>query len=92
MHDITWIGSNLGMTDDKGGLEATQIGEYTVINVGDEERNPKADIIASLPWFNIDPKLLDKLSTVIEEISICFILKILRCSFRIQRASHIVFT
>lgn len=68
MHDITWIGSNLGMTDDKGGLEATQIGEYTVINVGDEERNPKADIIASLPWFNIDPKLLDKLSTVIEEI------------------------
>ena len=68
MHDITWIGSNLGMTDDKGGLEATQTGEYTVINVGDEARNPKADIIASLPWFNIEPRLLDKLSTVIEEI------------------------
>jgi len=68
MHDITWIGSNLGMTDDKGGLEATQTGEYTVINVGDEERNPKADIIASLPWFNIESRLLDKLSTVIEEI------------------------
>jgi len=68
MHEITWIGSNLGITDDVGGLEATQSGEFTVINVGEENRNPKADILAPLPWFNIDKNLLDKLSTVIEEI------------------------
>ena len=68
MHEITWIGSNLGITDDVGGLEATQTGEFTVINVGEENRNPKADILAPLPWFSIDKNLLDKLSTVIEEI------------------------
>ena len=65
MHEITWIGSNLGITDDVGGLEATQSGEFTVINGGEENRNPKADILAPLPWFNIDKNLLDKLSTVI---------------------------
>ena len=68
MHEITWIGSNLGITDDKGGLEATQTGEFTVINVAEESVNPKADIIASLPLFDVEPKLLNKLSTVIEEI------------------------
>jgi|TARA_Y100000310_G_scaffold94852_1_gene92613 protein-tyrosine phosphatase len=68
MHEITWIGSNLGITDDVGGLEATQTGEFTVINVGEENRNPKADILAPLPWFSVDKNLLDKLSTVIEEI------------------------
>jgi len=68
MHNITWIGNNLGITDDKGGLEATQKGDFTVINVGTEENNPKADIIAPLPLFSVDSNILDKLSTVIEEI------------------------
>jgi len=68
MHNITWIGNNLGITDDKGGLEATQKGDFTVINVGTEANNPKADIIAPLPLFSVDPNILDKLSTVIEEI------------------------
>ena len=51
MHNITWIGSNLGITNDKGGLEATQKGDFTVINVATEEHNPKADILAPLPLF-----------------------------------------
>ena len=68
MHEITWIGSNLGITNDKGGLEATQVGDFTVINVGEETKNPKADIIASLPLYDIPEELLNKISTVIEEI------------------------
>ena len=68
MHEITWIGSNLGITNDKGGLEATQVGDFTVINVGEETKNPKADIIASLPLYSIPEDLLNKIATVIEEI------------------------
>ena len=68
VHSITWIGSNLGITNDRGGLEATQTGEYTVINVGEEKKNPKADIIASLPYYDIPENLLNKISTVISEI------------------------
>jgi len=68
VHEITWIGSNLGITTDKGGLEATQTGDFTVINVGEETKNPKADIIASLPLFDVPEDLLNRISTVIEEI------------------------
>jgi hypothetical protein len=67
-HEITWIGSNLGITTDRGGLEATQVGDFTVINVGEEIINPKADIIASLPLYAVPEDLLNKISTVIEEI------------------------
>ena len=68
MHEITWIGSNLGITTDKGGLEATQVGDFTVINVWEETKNQKADIIASLPLFDVPEDLLNRISTVIEEI------------------------
>jgi len=68
MHEITWIGSNLGITNDRGGLEATQVGDFTVINVGEETKNPKADIIASLPLYDVPEDLLNKIATVIEEI------------------------
>jgi len=68
IHEITWIGSNLGITNDRGGLEATQVGDFTVINVGEETKNPKADIIASLPLYAVPEDLLNKISTVIEEI------------------------
>ena len=68
MHEITWIGSNLGITDDVGGLEATQSGEFTVINVGEPRRNPIADVLAELPLFNIKAELLNKLADVIENI------------------------
>ena len=38
------------------------------INVGEEKKNPKADIIASLPLYSIPEDLLNKIATVIEEI------------------------
>ena len=36
-NQITWIGTHLGITNDKGGLEASQTGNYTVVNVAEEE-------------------------------------------------------
>jgi len=36
--------------------------------VATEANNPKADILAPLPLFSVDSNILDKLSTVIEEI------------------------
>mgnify|MGYP001224667385 CR=1 FL=1 len=65
------LGSSLGIIDGVEGLEATQSGEFTVINVGEPRRNSKADVLAELPWLNIKVELLNKLVDVIENVVSC---------------------
>ena len=59
-NEITWIGTHLGITNDKGGLEAAQTGNFTVVNLAEESRNPTANIFAPLPLFNVKINSLNK--------------------------------
>ena len=68
-HDeITWIGTHLGITNERGGLEAAQTGNYTVVNVAEEARNPSANIFAPLPLFSIASTALQHLTKIINDI------------------------
>ena len=68
-HDeITWIGTHLGITNERGGLEAAQTGNYTVVNVAEEVRNPSANIFAPLPLFSIESSALQRLAKIINDI------------------------
>ena len=68
-HDeITWIGTHLGITNERGGLEASQTGNYTVVNVAEEVRNPSANIFAPLPLFSITSVALQRLAKIINDI------------------------
>jgi protein-tyrosine phosphatase len=65
--DVTWIGTHLGITNEKGGLEESQLQHHTVVNVAEEGRNPSADIFAPLSLFSIKKSSLIKLTDVINE-------------------------
>ena len=67
-NEITWIGTHLGITNDKGGLEAAQTGNFTVVNLAEESRNPTANIFAPLPLFHVNINSLNKIAGVIDNL------------------------